>query len=201
MRSVDFLIALFLFKYSCLFQDTIFSFHDAPQKRSMGTRWYAFHISLTTTHSDTLLNETQLSSSTRIGFWTNDCTNTSPPIRSYSSLSTPVLGYVLGSRYIMSLFHPAVANSMIRTYLSSPTTKPRSSSWGSCRISPPSPLRPMLNLLILVLRQIGRMIRKEGRGGRRLGRERICRCMYRYVCCWFFFFRLSCRIVVCRGLF
>ena len=158
MGSFD-LIAFFLFKYSCLYQDTVFYFHDAPQKGPMGTRWYGFHISSTTAHSDTPLNETQLLSLTRIDFWTNDYTNTSPPIRSYSSLSMPVLGYVLGSRYIISLFRHVVANSTIHTHLSSPTTKPRSSSWGSCRTSPPSPLRPVLNLLILVPRQIGRRIR------------------------------------------
>ena len=123
---------------------------------------------------------------TLIGFWTNDCTNTSPPIRSYSSLLMPVLGYVLGSRYIISLFRHVAANSMIRTYLSSPTMKPRSSSCGFCRTSPPSSLRPMLNLLILVPRRIGRKIRKEGRGRKRLGREPIWRCMYRYV--WFTIF-------------
>jgi hypothetical protein len=159
------------------------------------------YIDIDTAHSDTQLKtKKQLLNLTRIDFWTNDCTNTSPPIRSYSSLLMPVLEYVLGSRYIISLFRHVVANSTIHTHLSSPTTKPRSSSCGSCRISPPSPLRPMLNLLILVPRRIGRRIRKEGRGKRRLGQEPICRCMYRYV--WFLiFFLLSCRIVVCCDCF
>ena len=73
-------------------------------------------------------------------------------------------------------------------YVSSPTMKPLSSSCGSCRTSLPSPLRPMLNLLIPVPRQIGQRIRKEGKGGRRFGREPIWRCMYRYV--WFLIFFL-----------
>jgi len=127
------------------------------------------YINIDTAHSDTQLEkkQKQLLNLTRIDFWTNDCTSTSPPIRSYSSLSMQVQGYVLGSRYMTSLFRPIVANSTIRTYLSSPTTKPRSSSCGSCRTSPPSLLRPMPNPLILVPRQIGRRIRKEGRGRRR----------------------------------
>jgi hypothetical protein len=49
------LITLLLIKYSCLCQDTICCSHDAPQNRSMGTRWYTFHISLT--HSDKQLNK------------------------------------------------------------------------------------------------------------------------------------------------
>ena len=62
-------------------------------------------------------------------FLDNDYTSTSPPIRSYSSLSMLVQGYVLGSRYIISfrvlretLFFAVPANFTICTHFISFTT-------------------------------------------------------------------------------